>query len=175
MTGVTFLMVMGWPWRSESVVLLAGVCEDAVVVRSPHLRDRLLVRLRAGCLDRALAKGTPPEASAALALRARRLTEPPLRRAIAEAFRRVVQEAPQAGTPLVGRVAPDRARVASASEELSLLADALASPGPVAARGVAQARLLLTDGTGPLYNPLSRATLGGLAARAADQLRPWRG
>lgn len=134
-----------------------------------------MVRLRAGRLDRALAEGTPPEASPALALRAQRLTEPPRRRALADAFRRVVREVPEGTGPLVGRVAPNRARVATATKELSLLADALASPGPVTAGGVAQARLLLTDGTGPLYNPRSCARLGALAARAADQLRPWPG
>ena len=39
-----------------------------------------------------------------------------------------------------------------ASHELARLAKALAQPGPVGARGVAQAVLLLRDGTGPLYN-----------------------
>jgi len=33
--------------------------------------------------------------------------------------------------------------------------------------------LLLTDGTGPLYNPSSRISLGAGAERAARELRPW--
>jgi hypothetical protein len=53
--------------------------------------------------------------------------------------------------------------VIAASDDLIRLADALATPGPVAARGVAQARILLTDGTGPLYT-----MKGNLRARAAS-------
>jgi hypothetical protein len=65
---------------------------------------------------------------------------------------------------------PCRSRVAAASEELSLLADMLDEPGPVAAGGVAEAWLLVTDGTGPLFNPHARATLRAGAARAAREL-----
>jgi hypothetical protein len=61
-------------------------------------------------------------------------------------------------------------QVIAASDDLARLADALAIPGPVAARGVAQAWILLTDGTGPLYNPNSTASLRGRAATAADNL-----
>jgi hypothetical protein len=68
---------------------------------------------------------------------------------------------------------PSRTRVRSAREELSYLADMLDEPGPVAAGGVAQALLLLTDGTGPLYNPDSRTSLCAGAERAARELRPW--
>jgi hypothetical protein len=38
---------------------------------------------------------------------------------------------------------------------------------------VAQALLLLTDGTGPLYNPSTHSTLRAGASRAARELRPW--
>ena len=61
----------------------------------------------------------------------------------------------------------------SAAEELSRLADTLDDPGPVAAQGVARAWLLLTDGTGPLYNARSRTSLCAGAARAIRDLRPW--
>jgi hypothetical protein len=78
------------------------------------------------------------------------------------------------GAPLEpARIRPDRRRVASASAELNALADTLEDPGPVAANGVAQAWILLTDGTGPLYNPHSRTSLRTGAARAARELRPW--
>jgi hypothetical protein len=43
----------------------------------------------------------------------------------------------------------------------------------VAAGGAAQAWLLLTDGTGPLYRPGSGELLSIRAAQAARQLRPW--
>jgi hypothetical protein len=68
---------------------------------------------------------------------------------------------------------PSRGSVWAAREELRRLAEMLEDPGPVAAGGVAQARILLTDGTGPLYNPQSRTTLLSGAARAVRELRPW--
>ena len=88
-------------------------------------------------------------------------------------LRRVIREAQEGGRPALGRVMPSRARVRAARHELSRLADTLDDPGPVAAGGVAQAWILLTDGTGPLYNAESRVTLRAGAARAARELRPW--
>ncbi len=144
-----------------------------ILASRPSVRDRLTARWHPRPLDRALAGGTPPEASAALALRARELTEFERRQSIAGAFRRVLGEAREGVHRPSGRIRPDRSRVASAGEQLSALADRLADPGPVAAAGVAQAWLLLTDGTGPLYNECSRTSLGSRAARAARDLRPW--
>jgi hypothetical protein len=144
-----------------------------MLARRPSLRDRLTARWHPRPLDRALAGGIPPEASAALALRARELTEFERRQSIAGTLRRVLSEAREGVHRPSGRIRPDQSRVASAGEQLSALADTLADPGPVAAAGVAQAWLLLTDGTGPLYNECSRTSLGSRAARAARDLRPW--
>jgi len=154
-------------------VLLAGGVDGLVVARRSRLRDRLVARMRRRRLDRALAEGTPPEASAALALRAQRLTEPDQRSSMAGALRRILREAQEGQRPTLGRIMPSRARIRSAREELTQLADTLEDPGPVAAGGAAQAWILLTDGTGPLYNPASRTTLRAGAARAVRELRPW--
>jgi hypothetical protein len=159
--------------RTYQTLLLAGAADGFVLVQRPSLWDRLATRVRPRRLDRALAGGTPPEASAALALRAQQLTEPESRGSIAQALRRILREAQQGPRPALGRVIPSRARVRAAREELSRLADTLEDPGPVDAVGVAQALLLLTDGTGPLYNPDSRASLCAGAERAAQELRPW--
>jgi hypothetical protein len=158
---------------ATQTLLLVGGPDGLVVARHPRLWDRLAARVRARRLDRALAGGTPPEASAALALRAQQLTEPESRGSIARALRRILRDAQQGSRPALGRVMPSRARVRAAREELSRLADTLEDPGPVDAVGVAQALLLLTDGTGPLYNPDSRASLCAGAERAAQDLRPW--
>ena len=139
----------------------------------PSLRARLAVRWHPRRFDRALAGGVPPEASTTLALRAQELTELQRRRSIADAIRRVMREAREGAPFAPARIRPDRSRVAAASAELSALADTLAEPGPVAATGVAQAWMLLTDGTGPLYNTESRTSLRVGAARAARDLRPW--
>jgi hypothetical protein len=105
-------------------------------------------------------------------LRARSLTALSNRRTIANGLRRVVQDACQGAPISRARISPRRAAVSAASVELTQLADALARPGPVTARGVAQARMLLTDGTGPLYNSKSPGSLEIRAARAAEHLRP---
>jgi hypothetical protein len=157
---------------SSTLLLTAGV-DGLVLARRPRLKDRLAALLRARRLDRALAQGTPPEASAALALRAQRLTEPEQRASIARELRRVLREAGVSRRPEFARIKPSQGRVLGARAELGRLADMLEDPGPVAASGVAQARLLLTDGTGPLYNSDSRTTLVAGAARALDELRPW--
>lgn len=92
---------------------------------------------------------------------------------IADALRQVLCEAPDDRRTSTVRITPSRAAVQDAGEELWVLAETLADPGPVAAQGVAQAELLLTDGTGPLYNPRRRPGLRETAARAASRLRPW--
>jgi hypothetical protein len=138
-----------------------------IVAARPRVRDRITARWRTRRLDVALAAGAPTEADPALALRARRLTALPCRRLIADALREARDGAP----PTYVRVRPARTTVVAASEELSLLADTLAEPGPVAAHGVAQAWMLVTDGTGPLYNPSSSASLPARAASAARALR----
>ena len=181
MTGVPLLTVMRSLVSSHtntdppgSTVLVGdSSLRGPIAARRPSLHDRLTARWHPRPLDRALAGGTPPEASAALALRARELTELERRQSIAGALRRVLREARDSVPSRSGRIRPDRSREAEASEELSALADTLAEPGPVAAAGVAQAWLLLTEGTGPLYNACSRVSLGSRAAHAAKDLRPW--
>jgi hypothetical protein len=138
-----------------------------------RIRDRITARWRGRRLDAALAAGASSEATAALSSRAGRLTELSRRRAIAEALLRVVREAHQGAAPSIVHITPCRRRVVAAGDELTKLAAGLAEPGPVAARGVAQAWILLTDGSGPLYNPSTSASLEAVAVKAAENLRPW--
>jgi hypothetical protein len=189
MTGVALLVVMhlhvrkrqkhpGFaPERGASASRRAASARkpasSPVVAVRPTLRDRMSAQWWPRRLDRALADGAPPEASPALALRARRLTELARRRSLAGSLRRIVREPPDGSRPSLGRIRPDRNGVEAARDELTALADGLTDPRPVAAHGVAQAWLLVTDGTGPLYNPCSRASLRAGAARAARELRPW--
>jgi hypothetical protein len=175
MTSVDCLMVMKprmseQRWASERA---ARASDGFVVADKPRIRDWFTARWRSRRLDLALASGTPSEAAAVLSLRARRLTDLSRRRSIANAIRRVVREAHEGARASYVRIIPCRGRVAAASDELSRLAATLAEPGPVAARGVAQACILLTDGTGPLYNPRSPASLQERAASAVENLRPW--
>src|SRR5690242_12068673 len=125
--------------QHTSAVLLTVGRDGLVVASRPRLRDRLMVRLRPRRLDRALACGTSPEASAPLALRAQQLTEPEQRVSIARELRRIIREAHEARRPALSRIMPSMARVRAAREELIRLADTLEEPGPVTAGGVAQA------------------------------------
>jgi hypothetical protein len=140
--------------------------EEPRIAPRGRLSDRLVARLRARGLDIALANGTPAESNAALALRARRLTRLSRRRGLARAIRRILDHSRRG--PF--RVGPIWGRVEAANGELVTLADTLAQPTPVSPRGVAQTLLLLTDGSGPLYNGCNRASVAERAAPAAESL-----
>jgi hypothetical protein len=160
--------------------------DDRVGLALRRLRPwhRLLAHCQAGRLDRELAEGTSPEASAALAARAMRLTSLGYRRDLAASLRRIVvatgepapvravqvaaPKSPGAARPL--RVPLHHARVSQYARLLAELATRLAAPGPVPVRGVAMVTRLLSEGTGPLYREASRDDLGLIAERAAQAL-----
>lgn len=111
---------------------------DVYLVQPVRLRDRLTARLEARRLDAELARGADPDTQAPLTLRARILIHPRHRRTLARGIERVAGSA-------------RRADIAAVGPQLRALAARLAYPGPVAARGVAEVRLLLTDAGGPLH------------------------
>ncbi len=141
------------------------------VAERARLRDRARVHVSFRQLDEALAAGTPSESSRALALRARQLVARRHRVSLAESYRRVVRDAREPGRRSRRRVHPPRAHVAANAEELARLAEALGRPEPVAPRGVAEARLLLADGTGPLYDAAGGGRLSESANRATRHLQ----
>jgi hypothetical protein len=112
--------------------------------------DRLWAQLRARRLDRALARGVPAEGSQALSWRAQVLTRPSVTHELGTELRRLVSEAHEPGRALL-RVHADAERLLSVEAELRRLASRLDSARPSHPAGVAKVRLLLTDGTGPLY------------------------
>jgi hypothetical protein len=130
---------------SESV--LVDVPGVGLVLRRVSVRDRTAVRLRFASLDLALAAGEDPESRPSLALRARCLIAPRMRRRLARSLRRcVAMSCPRVpGGPAAGR------HVAQARYELLALADRLEALAPVSVRGVALVCVLLTDGGGPLH------------------------
>jgi hypothetical protein len=146
---------------------------------------RLLARWQAGRLDRELAQGASPEASASLAARAARLTSMEYRRDLAASLQRIVLAT---GEPLPARpsrtvAAPKatgiahpprlplhRARISRSARLLAELAGRLAEPGPVPAQGVAIVNRLLSEGTGPLYREASPDDLGVIIERATQAL-----
>jgi hypothetical protein len=144
--------------------------DDWRIARRQRLRDRIAALTRSRRLDEALARGTPAETNAVLALRARRLIRAAYRRDLARTLRRLVREAESTSGASRLRVPAVGSRVAGAPDALNELADGLAAPNPVSARGVAQAVILLSDGTGPLFNARCAENLRERAAAAAANL-----
>jgi hypothetical protein len=162
MTNVRFLTVM------DSLVLIDR--RDLAVVAQVRLRDRVAARWRSLALDRELAAGAPPEATAALTLRARKLVGPAARAALAGGLRKALARTRR--RPGVGLRLPVREHaVIEAADDLARLADRLVARAPVAARGVAQTCLLLSDGAGPLYDG-GRGDLGAAVRDAIAGLEP---
>jgi hypothetical protein len=149
---------------SSTLLLASG---HFVIGRRVGLRDRLVARLRAGSLDRELALGVAPDSAGPLALRARALIGPCVRRTLARQLRRIVSDA-RGNHVWLTQVPIRKPAVLDAADELAVLADRLADPGPVDVRGVAEVALLLTDGCGPLYY---RGATDELRARVASALR----
>jgi hypothetical protein len=137
----------------------------SLITRPCRRIDRLGARLRAARLDHELAAGRPPEWSRLHAARAEYLVALPFREALADSWERILR------SPAV-RVRPLGARVAAAEPSIRLLIERLRAPLPVPARGVALASVLLTDGTGPLYSPLSAVALDDALAEVVARLDP---
>lgn len=117
----------------------------------PSLVARVRARLRAGELDRMLAVGVPAEPGSALAVHTARLTSVEERETIARVLRRAVHDAGGGRAPLSSRMPLNTLNIRAAGDRIDQVTLRLHSPRPVAARGVARLRLLLADGTGPMY------------------------
>jgi hypothetical protein len=154
---------------------------ELLVAHRPVVHSPLLHRLRVRCcletLDQALAAGADPAASPDLALRARQLTSPEERAATAAALEEAIAEALDPPRGLTARVPVQAAQVLAARPFLERLAAELREVRAPRAQGVARARRILADGTGPLYAPAPAGELARLAWRACDALEdapaPW--
>jgi hypothetical protein len=134
-------------------------------------RSRLLARLRAAKLDRALSAGAPAYSSQALALRAQALTSPRTRRVLRDALEALLAPGSEGRLP-GSRVLPARDRVNAARDELAELARRLRPGQPVDARGIARVRELLSDGGGPLFWSRSDEDVGAAVREAIAALGP---
>jgi hypothetical protein len=132
--------------------------------------DRLLARVLSGSLDRQLASGCPAGTSRALAIRAREITSAARRRELAQRWDHVLDQARRPAVPRTPRAPLCRDRVAAAEPDVREMITVLARTSPIAARGVAMASLLLTDGNGPLHNHRSPVNLSAAVQEAARHL-----
>jgi hypothetical protein len=148
------------------------VLGDPLVMRPRSLGDRLLARAFGASLDRELAAGRAPEASRRLAARAQDIVALRRRRAVAGDWDRLLAVATRAR----GRRKPTRRiredLIVAAGPAIRELTRLLNAPLPVAARGVAMASVLLTDGTGPVYRRGAEVSLDDAIQAAITQLDP---
>jgi hypothetical protein len=121
--------------------------------RVPALRARALATVRHGALDRRLAEGADSAGDRELAARAWQITRASARERLATALDAVLIDAERPRSERRWSVRVCREEVEVARGEIQHLAERLRDPRPVSARGVALARRLLSDGTGPLYAP----------------------
>jgi hypothetical protein len=131
-------------------MLLLEDRDDVVVAVEPTWRDRLSAWIHAGRLDQNLADGQRPEHDRTLALRAQVLTSTRSRRVLAAGLARALADARNPTVDSLMRVQLNRGAVVQAADEIGLLRRRLLAPGPVTVAGVAQTRILLTVGNGPL-------------------------
>ena len=117
-----------------------------------RLALRVGVYLSRRRLDHGLARGEPPAATAALALRAAQLVRPKYLARLATDLESLVEESQRASPVLSARAPFEYRDVLDAREEILATADALRT-GDVEPRGVAMLTTLLTDAGSPLYMP----------------------
>jgi hypothetical protein len=132
---------------------------------------RLRVRLHRRRIDHELAHGGQSDALEDRALRASQLVDMVTRRRLARSIRRLVKDAEHPAALLCSAVPLCRTAVWPWREGLLGLAERLEHPGPINPCGVARVLELLTDGTGPLYNPGAARSMGEAVWRIADGLQ----
>jgi hypothetical protein len=132
---------------------------------------RLRVYVTRGKLDRQIATGRPCESTAALALRARQLTDPRTQQQIARNLRGSIEYVYRRGSRrVISAVVVEQAAVRTGRHAIFGLAERLEGTAPVNPRGVVLARALLTDGLSPLSNPNCERTVAQAVREVQDAL-----
>jgi hypothetical protein len=142
-------------------------CRSPALFR-PNPTARVLSRLRARTLDRALVAGADPAESAQLAAHARRLTSARSRAALASSLERLAMSEPRPGRRF--QVSPFEPASRANAQQLTDLAARLRGPGPVYSPGVARLRQLVSDGSGAVYADRTGDWLSFELSRARDLL-----
>jgi hypothetical protein len=145
--------------------------ESDVLLPRPHRRRwlSLLARFSARELDSQLAAGLSAESSDLLFAHAVRIARPGSCAALASGLRKAVS-ASQKPRGLSNRAPLRCDDVLGAQDSLFALAERLERAGPIDARGVAQIRMLLGNGSGPLYRTDSGTRLVPALRAAAVHL-----
>jgi hypothetical protein len=123
-------------------------------------------RLRAYQLDRQLAVGVPAPARSALAVHQARLVTVAEREAIASTLRQALDDANAGAAPLSSRIPLHPTNIVAAEDLIDAITLRLHSQRPVNPRGMARLRVVLSDGSGPMY----RSGRGDLSGRLGAAL-----
>lgn len=159
--------------RRGTLVLTNARGSGLLAARPHRVADTMLARVFGFRLDRRLAAGDDPDSSRLLASRAQHLVSVATRQALAESWECLLVRARCASAPGHGAMAIRADRVLAAEPDVLELIAHLRTALPVAARGVAAARVLLTDGAGPVYHRWAATGLRDALQAAVAQLEPW--
>jgi hypothetical protein len=141
-------------------------------IRRYRVTDKALSRVLGASLDRQLAAGREPEDSRLLAARAQDIVTLRRREELARYWERALGTAARPAPALRNAAPLRRGPVLAAESAITELASLLRAPLPVSARGVAIARLLLTDAGGPLYWSAAPESLHAALRAAITRLDP---
>ncbi len=133
--------------------------------------NRIAARLLAAALDRRLAAGASPNESVLLAARARLLSSPAERQRLTRGWLGVLDRAARKPVPLSPRMPLRRGVIAAAQGDIRLMLAVVQGTPAICPQGLALARVLLTDGAGPLYNRRSSADLAAVVRDATRRMR----
>jgi hypothetical protein len=145
-------MTITTPLKDRPDWIPATVHADAAWVRA-------LARIRPTSLDRRLAAGERAATHRLLAARAHLIVARNSRLRLADDWEHLLTRARQPNVPRSPRLPVQSTTVLAAEHHVRELIALIRQPAHVKPRGIALARLLLTDGTGPLYNPRRSADL----------------
>jgi hypothetical protein len=132
----------------------------------------VLARCLGPFVDAKLATGQSPDAGVLRAVRARALVGAAHRRRLVRDWENLLERAH--GRSVLGgaRVPIRRDRIVAAERDIHEMLRLLGASVPVPVRGVAMASLLLTDGTGPIYNRRHPVDVGDAVREATRHLDP---
>jgi hypothetical protein len=130
-----------------------------VTVNADSRWVRVLARIRATSLDRCLAAGENPATDRLLEARAHLIVARHGRLRLAHDWERLLVRARQPVVPRSPQLPVQAVTILAAEHHIRELVASIRRPVRVDPRGIALARLLLTDGTGPLYSPRRSADL----------------
>jgi hypothetical protein len=153
-------------------LLLFNPRRNVLSTRRSRASERLRARLFPWRLDQALARGVSPDSRGDLAIRAHRLISLRTRQDLVREIYATLHDAMYPPRPWHRVVDGCPIEVLVAAPLLEEAAQRLAHPGPVEAAGVARIRILLHDGTGPLYSETFTGELEPALKRALAALTP---